>query len=264
MTVLNGAGVLITRPVHQSGELARLVEKAGGIPVLFPVIEIKPADSAARLLSRFHALSKPDLAIVISSNAANYGAPLLTELNEQDISLAAIGPTTAKTMAHLGFAPQIVPAGGFNSEALLAEESFRELDNRKVLILRGQNGRELLGDSLKQRGATVNYLAVYRRVLPQPKSGEVERIESMWAEGGIQFVVANSVETLDNLAGLLSPDGQRLLRASRIVTISERVVRKANQIGIAKPALVTHEPNDQAVLNAMTACAGSGTGVEVD
>ncbi|MCH6573289.1 MAG: uroporphyrinogen-III synthase [Proteobacteria bacterium] len=251
MSSLNGAGVLITRPGHQSAELARLVEKAGGVPVLFPAIEIEPAASASELLSRFHALSRPDLAIVISSNAANYGEPVLATIIDQDIQLAAIGPATAKTMKHLGCRPGIVPASGFNSEALLAESEFRDMAERRVLILRAQGGRELLGDTLRQRGATVDYLEVYRRILPQPSSGEVEKIESLWTQGGIRFVAANSVETLDNLVRLLTQDGQRLLRASRIVTISERVVRKAEQIGIAAPALLAGSPTDQAMLDIM-------------
>ena len=178
MSSLNGAGVLITRPGHQSAELARLVEKAGGIPVLFPAIEIEPTASASQLLSKFHSLSRHDLAIVISSNAANYGEPILAELVDQDIRLAAIGPATARTMKHLGCRPGVVPASGFNSEALLADEEFRDMAGRRVLILRGQGGRELLGDTLRHRGATVDYLEVYRRILPQPGSGEVEKIES--------------------------------------------------------------------------------------
>ncbi|MCZ6559641.1 MAG: uroporphyrinogen-III synthase [Gammaproteobacteria bacterium] len=251
MSSLNGAGVLITRPAHQSGELARLVEKAGGVPVLFPAIEIEPTVSASQLLSRFHALSRPDLAIVISSNAENYGEPVLGELVAQNVRLAAIGPATAKTMQHLGCRPGIVPASGFNSEALLAEDEFRDMKGRRVLILRGEGGREVLGDTLRQRDAAVDYLEVYRRLLPQPGAGEVRKIESLWAEGGVRFVATNSVETLDNLVRLLSPDGQRLLRASRIVTISEQVVRKATQIGIAAPSLLARSPNDPAMLEAM-------------
>lgn len=251
MNSLNGAGVLITRPGHQSAELARLVEKAGGVPVLFPAIEIEPAASASQLLSKFRSLSRPNLAIVISSNAANYGEPVLAELVDQDIQLAAIGPATARTLKHLGCRPGIVPASGFNSEALLAEDEFRDMAGQRVLILRGQGGRELLGDTLHNRGATVDYLEVYRRILPQPGSGEVEKIESLWAQGGIRFVAANSVETLDNLVKLLTHDGQRLLRGSRIVTISERVVRKADQLGIAAPTLLAESPTDQAILDIM-------------
>ena len=251
MSSLNGAGVLITRPGHQSAELARLVEKAGGVPVLFPAIEIEPAASASQLLSKFRSLSRPNLAIVISSNAANYGEPVLAELVDQDIQLAAIGPATARTLKHLGCRPGIVPASGFNSEALLAEDEFRDMAGQRVLILRGQGGRELLGDTLHNRGATVDYLEVYRRILPQPGSGEVEKIESLWAQGGIRFVAANSVETLDNLVKLLTHDGQRLLRGSRIVTISERVIRKADQLGIAAPTLLAESPTDQAILDIM-------------
>lgn len=256
MTSLGGIGVLITRPDHQSGELAALVEKAGGIPVLLPTIDIRPTGDDSEKLAELRSAGDIDVAIFVSSNAVNYGQALLEELGANKVRLACVGPSTARCMKHLGHPPDLVPAQGFNSEALLSEPDLRDMTGKSVVIVRGEGGRELLGQSLRQRDGTVTYIETYRRVCPQPATGEIMNIESRWDSGGISVVTIYSVTALENLMAMLSDDGQRLLRESQIVTISDRIAKKARQLGIAQPALIASAPDDHAVVEMMLASMG--------
>lgn len=244
-------GVLITRPGHQSGELASLVEKAGGVPLLLPTIEIRPLGTDEEQIAQFKEAGNIDLVIFVSSNAVNYGQALLAELAAQPITLACIGPATARAMKHFGSPPDLTPEHGFDSEALLAEPALNKIADRSVVIVRGEGGRELLGQSLRQRGAIVSYIETYRRARSQPATGEIDQIESRWANGGIRAVTAYSVEALENLMALLSDDGQRLLRDSQLITVSKRIAKKARQMGIAEPALIASAPSDHAVLETL-------------
>ena len=86
--VLEGVGVLITRPRRQSAELADAVSKLGGRPIEFPVIEPRPR-SAADVATTAAGLAEPDLVIFVSANAVRFG------IDYAAAKVAAIGPATA-------------------------------------------------------------------------------------------------------------------------------------------------------------------------
>ena len=254
MTGLRGSGVLVTRPVHQAHELSLLIERAGGLPYLLPTINIRPSADTAALAAQIHDLPRIDIAIAISSNAANYGQDVLAELANRGMLLAAVGPATANAMKHLGYAPTLVPDQGYNSEALLADARLTDVAGKTIVVVRGSAGRELLEQALTQRGATVVPLEVYAREPAQPAAGQIGKIEARWASGGIQMVTIYSVAALTNLLALLSANGQRLLRETQLITVSDRIAKKALQFGIATPALIADHPSDQAVVDTLIEC----------
>ncbi|MDX1500363.1 MAG: uroporphyrinogen-III synthase, partial [Woeseiaceae bacterium] len=116
---------------------------------------------------------------------------------------------------------------GFDSEHLLATQALRDVAGQVVRIVRGRRGRELLGDTLRDRGAAVEYLAVYERIVPKPTPAELERLESLWVDGGIAAVVVMSVESLDNLVQLLPDTCRQQLPVTRLVTPAPRVIKEA-------------------------------------
>src|SRR3990167_7545431 len=83
------------------------------------------------------------------------------------LKIATVGQGSAKALHELGIAEVIAPAEHFDSEGLLALPELQNVAGWRVLILRGDGGRELLGDTLRARGATVEYAACYRRSKPQ-------------------------------------------------------------------------------------------------
>ncbi|OGS99877.1 MAG: uroporphyrinogen III synthase [Gallionellales bacterium RIFCSPLOWO2_12_FULL_59_22] len=166
---LVGLKIAVTRPRDQAAPLARRIEEAGGIPLLFPLLDIAPATDQAALREQISRLAQFDLAIFISPNAVHYGMAAIRASGElpQNLKIATVGQGSAKALRELGLAGVIAPTERFDSEGLLALPELQDVAGWRVLILRGDGGRELLGDTLRARGATVEYAACYRRSKPQ-------------------------------------------------------------------------------------------------
>jgi uroporphyrinogen-III synthase len=206
---LAGIGVLITRPAHQAAQLAELVRNRGGEPVLFPalVIEPVPKSAIAGLLDR---LAQFDLAVFVSPNAARLAMAHIAEVGGPPAALrvAAVGPGTVAELKKSGVRDIISPQSGFDSEALFHELLGRKLARGRVLIFRGQGGREWLGETLRARGAEVEYAECYRRVRP---GYDMTALLPMWEQGKLQACVATSSEIVVNLFAMAGEAARRWL-----------------------------------------------------
>lgn len=248
---LAGVTVLVTRPEQQATALCQHIEEAGGIAIRFPVLEIRPPSdlTAARQIVR--QLDRFDLVVFVSGNAVTYGLELARETHgplPAGLQVAAIGEGTARALENEGVHADLYPLGRANSEALLAMDALRKVRDKRVLIFRGEGGRETLADTLRQRGAEVEYAEVYRRAVPATDPGP---LLEQWQRVGIDFVVATSTEGLQNLFLMLGPAGQYLARATRLVVFSKRTAQFARDAGVAK-VLVAAETSDAGILDTLT------------
>lgn len=164
---LAGLKILVTRPQEQAVSLAKRIEQAGGIPLLFPLLEIAPVQNTATLHEQTSRLAQFDLAVFISPNAVKFGmAAIRAGGIPPSLRVAAVGQGSANALRELGISNVISPSECFDSEGLLAVPELQDIAGWRVLIFRGNGGRELLGDTLKARGATVEYAACYERSKP--------------------------------------------------------------------------------------------------
>ena len=217
---LAGVGVLVTRPAGQAGELVAAIEAAGGRSVVFPVIEIaprSPQDIEAGLAS----MADPDIVIFISRNAVEHGLAW-----SGDGAIAAVGPATAAAVEAAARVVDIRPAGGFDSESLLEEPDLRNVRGKTIRIIRGNGGRELLATTLRERGATVDYLEVYSRQAPGYTASDIADIARQLEVGEIGAIVVMSVESLRNLLTLLPRSCHRVLAETPLVTPASRVIKE--------------------------------------
>ncbi len=225
---LRGAGVLITRPARQAGGFAAKVAAIGGAPIVFPAIVIlPPADEAA--LQRAHAsLATYDYAVFVSANAAEYGVP---DPRAWPPRLAAFAPGqgTAETLHALGLHDVRTPQERQDSAGLLALPEFTDPAGKRVLIFRGDGGREELADTLRQRGAHVDYVACYRRARPDPSA---RGLDDAFAEGRIAAVTITSSEGLDNLFEVASAASRERWRALPTFVPHERIAARAGELGL--------------------------------
>lgn len=162
---LAGLNVVITRPREQAASLMQRIEGLGGKPVAFPLLDISPASDARALRELAQHLASYDLLIFISPNAVQYGMSVLRAIPGA-VRVATVGQSSAQALRNLGIPHVIAPADRFDSEALLALPELQNISGWRVAILRGDGGRELLGDTLKARGAQIEYVTCYQRGKP--------------------------------------------------------------------------------------------------
>lgn len=232
---LRGRGILVTRPGERAANLARLIEGSGGRAHLFPAIEIEdlPAPSALRHLQAF------DLAVFVSPTAVS---KILAQLEEWPRALpaAAVGGGTRRELERRGVRDVIAPQAGADSEALLAHPRMQPVAGKRIVIFRGEGGRELLADTLRSRGARVEYAAGYRRTRPKG--------ERRWKEDEIDAITVSSSQGLANLFEVL--DGA-FLRARPLFVPHPRVAVIARERSVRE--VVVAGPSDEQVLEALVA-----------
>ena len=243
---LHGLSILVTRPREQSDALCQLIEEAHGRPVRFPVLEILPPEDPAVARRMLQEAATADLLIFVSANAVRHAFPLLPDVLPAGLGIAAVGGATARALEEAGLEPTLVPGERFDSEGLLALPELREMDGKRVIIVRGEGGRELLRRTLEERGARVDYAEVYRRRCAQRSSAN---LVASW-RSLVQAVTVTSVEILDCLWSLLGEEGQARLRETPLVVLSERIAARARELG-CRQVVVTERAGDHAILQAL-------------
>jgi uroporphyrinogen-III synthase len=253
---LCGRAVLVTRPVHQSDKQARLIRGAGGEAVLFPALAIEPPADPAKVKAVLAGLPSADLVIFVSPNAVEHAFELVEGAWPVGMPVAAVGEGTAAALrrriaavsAGTAAAAVIVPSNGADSEALLAMPQLENVRGKRVVICRGEGGRELLIGSLAQRGADASYVECYRRVRPQT---DPAGIVARWEQGALHSVTVMSGETLDNLWVMLGERGRRLLRTTPLFVPHANIAERAARLGLTGVAITP--PGDEGILRGLTA-----------
>jgi len=250
---LAGRRVLITRPREQAQALERLVRDAGGAPVCVPAIEIRELDDLAPFHAVADRLASFDLAIFISRNAVRRALDLLGgKLWPAGLKVATVGQGSRAELEQRGFTDVIAPAGAparSDSEALLALPKFGALRGSRIVIFRGEGGRELLGQELAARGASVEHAVCYRRVVP-----EGEGMRSAWA-GGMDAITVSSAEGLANLLAMLGEGAARRLSGIPLFVPHPRVAVEAQRRGL--PQAIVAGPGDAEMVAALVAHFGA-------
>jgi uroporphyrinogen-III synthase len=226
---LAGVGVIVTRPARQAGGIARQLAVLGATPIVFPAIVILPPADRASLDSAHATLDQFDIAIFVSANAVEYGAPAPTDWPAKLVALAP-GPGTAAALVATGIADARFPASTFDSEGLLALPELCDVSAKRVVIFRGEGGRGDLGATLRARGAVVTYVECYRRAAPVTGAAGLSEV---LREGRAHALTLTSSEGLDNLCALLDADDMRRLRQLPAFVPHPRIAEHARSLSFA-------------------------------
>lgn len=249
---LAGLRVLVTRPAHQAEGLVAALREQGAEPVPFPLLEIAPIDETEtsaynQIKARILDLDLYAGVIFISPNAARIGEQWIDTYWPQlpeGINWLAIGAGTAATLTALGI-PAYHVAGGFDSEALLADPLLSNIDEKRFLILRGEGGRELLAETLKSRGADVDYADLYRRVCPRYNQAQIK--STIYAQR-LSVILITSGMALDNLLELAGAEPDLLETA--LIVPSRRIADLARARGF-KRIRIADGPDDSSMIRAI-------------
>lgn len=250
---LCGVGVLVTRPAEQANGLCRLIGEAGGEAIPCPLLEIVPSARVPEARKKFAVLDETDWLVFVSANAVRY-AQTVWDDGIMRISarprIAAIGRATAKALHEAGFHVDAVAPPPFDSEAALTLGEFRDVAGQRILLVRGEGGRELLVDTLRTRGAQVEIAEVYRRVAAQVDAATVL---ARWRRNPLRAAAITSREILERFVAVFAPLMGTALQETPLAVIGERVRQGAQQAGFGHVAAAA-EAADAALLQALVRC----------
>lgn len=233
---LAGRSVVITRPAGESQRLSALISEAGGVPLLYPAIEILGVADPTALNAVIDHLDDFDMAIFISPSAVDQAMTRITARRTLPVSLrcAAIGPGGVRALQRFSVGDVIAPdayARRYDSESLLASPFLQSVSGQRMVIFRGDGGRDLLGDTLASRGAHVEHVTCYRRGKP---TFDAAPLLQAWAKGDVAAVIVTSSEGLGNFFERLGTAGQARLQKTLVAVPHPRVAAAARALGLAR------------------------------
>jgi uroporphyrinogen-III synthase len=230
---LSGLTVLITRPSNQVESLRRAIESGGAKVLSLPLIEIRALNDAQAIQDLKDKVLQLDCyqsLIFVSNNAVSFGGEVINNYWPQfplKVDVIAVGPTTAEAASERFACEVIQPTSGMTSEDILRLPQLQDVSEKKIGIVRGQGGRELLADTLRERGAIVDYLEAYSRTPIDYTSAD---FCNKLLEAGVNVLTVSSGESLDRLTHLLV-DNRKKLQQLNLLVPSQRVGRQAENAG---------------------------------
>ena len=250
---LHDRRIVVTRPAVQAAGLAQMIADAGGDAVLFPLLEIGPADDPLPLQRAVERLGDYALAVFVSPNAIDYALPAMLAAGSWPVSLqaAVIGPSSAAQLARHGVRNVVAPALRYDSEALLELPALQgpAISGKRVLLLRGNGGRELLAQTLGARGAQVDAVCCYQRRAP----ADATPIAELLAAGRLDALTLSSSEGLRNLLDLLDVRARERLRTLPVFVPHQRIAQLADASGLRRVVLTG--PADAGIIVSLCAYA---------
>ena len=233
---LVGTTILVTRPKEQAIAITKVLVDKGAEIVLMPMIEIVSAIDEIR---DEKVIKEQDMIIFVSRNAVTYfKAGIMCKLSSRT-RLVAIGSATAGYMEEKGLRVDIIASKPAGSQSLLALPEMQTVAGLKIMIIRGETGRELLANTLKRRGANIQYLEVYKRCLPSYEAEEITRADR------VDTIIVTSVTGLENLCELIRDN---MIKHKLLIVVSERIKQVAIKLGFQHIA-VTNDVSNTAILD---------------
>ena len=232
-SVLSGKRIVITRPRKQAGELTHRLTELGAEVIEFPTISIEqPADCEPMDRAIAH-LQQYDWLFFTSVNGVQSFFNRLRHFGNdskdiEHLKVVAIGPETAGRLHAEGVHVYLIPAK-YQAEGILEGLSPAEIRGRRILMPRAAKAREILPQTLRQWGASVDVVHAYETVLPQ--AGEFGLRELFKTK--IQVITFTSSSTVENFLRLLKgEDVNQILQAVIVACIGPITARTAADRGL--------------------------------
>ena len=232
---LFGKRIVLTRAQQQAREFSQLLSAYGAEPVEVPTIQIvAPAswqaiDDAMTRLSSYHWL------IFTSVNGVK---PFMERLHLAgkdaralaNIRLCAIGPRTAEELGIYGLTPDVIPTQ-YQAEGVIAALAHVGVRGSQILIPRAEVAREILPEQLRELGATVDVIPVYRTIAPMV---DVASLTQQFCEGHVSAATFTSSSTVRNFVEVFGGrDAVRPLVARVVIAcIGPITARTAEEYGL--------------------------------
>ncbi len=248
--------VLVVRPAPSCNELVNWLNQIQISAVAAPLLSFSIGAKSAELGKRLKAFSSGDLVIAVSQRAIHYAHQALEKANiswPTDLTYIAIGETSAKTWLQLSNIKALIPKTQ-DSEGLLQLPCIATPKAKNILILRGNGGRNLLGNHLKKSGIEPCYVETYQRHW-DTKQAKIQALS--WQKKQLDTLVVTSGEQLTSLFYSLDQKGQQWLHSCQLLVPSQRILSQAKTLGFTQVAC-THSASNDSFFHALKAMNNSG------
>jgi uroporphyrinogen III methyltransferase/synthase len=230
--ILTGKTILITRSAEQSSELRSLLESHGASVICFPTIEIVSPESWEACDAAIWKLAKYQSVCFTSKNAVAKFVERIRFLRPQAVdtlatrNIFAIGEKTKVTLESSGFSVIASPKHA-SAEELAKMLQSHQMNGAKILFPKSQIAREELPQQLRNMGALVDEVIVYRTIIPDPQN--LEQVRQMLKENKIDVAAFFSPSSIINFAELV---GVESLNHTAIATIGSTTAEAVMQLGL--------------------------------
>jgi uroporphyrinogen III methyltransferase/synthase len=218
---LSGKRIVVTRARLQASELVRRLGEFGAEVIEFPTITIEPPRDYAPMDRAIEQLEEYDWLFFTSVNGVEHFFTRLRRLGKnseavEKLKVGAIGPETARRLEQEGVHAGFVPAK-YQAEGMLEGLKSAEICGTRILIPRAAKAREILPDTLRQWGASVDVVEAYETVLPQSNPTD---LGALLQQKQIDMITFTSSSTVSHFLRLFEGDDRvRLLQGVIIACI---------------------------------------------
>ena len=242
--------LIVTRPRPQCAAwLARLADLGVDARAL-PLIEILPARDPGPVRAAWAALAAVDLAVFVSPNAVEHFFAQAGGAWPAHTLAACVGPGSAQVLAAHGVPADLIVQPAADAASLDSEHLWDQLAPRRdwagarVLLLRGDGGREWLAERLAEAGASVEAVTAYHRAGPRFSAAEQAVLDAVLARPQDHVWLFSSAEAVGHLQG-------HPLVGQRAIATHPRIADAARAAGFAPVVLA--RPDPEAVTQALKA-----------
>jgi len=236
---LFGRRVLVTRQSAQAGPLVRALQQRGAVPVVVPMIRTEPIRDSREVAQAIAQLGDYDLLLLTSANAARHFAARVREagrsLADLKALVACVGPASARAAEQEGLEVHKLPSERYDAEGLLARlRAELQLEGRRVLMPRAEQGRDILPEGLRAAGARVQTLAVYRTAQAR---FDATALRDSLVQGRLDALTFASPSAVRHFAEALGASGMAAARSTVVAAIGPVTAAALDDVGLSASVL---------------------------
>lgn len=245
---LSGVHILITRPVVPASRTAERLAVLGATPYIFPTILIEPPADTGQVKAALSSLQSVYAIIFVSPSAVEM---TLKDNVKLPISIKVFAPGlgTAEELSLHGVSNLLIPLKNFDSEGLLelSELQSEFVNGQRILIFRGNGGRELLFDELSKRGAQVEAISAYRRSIPATSPAGLLELLKANKVTAVSIMSSSAVKNLITLVP--EQDCKSILFSLPVYASHKRIKDTAEALGFLN--VTETEPGDKGLITTL-------------
>jgi hydroxymethylbilane synthase len=241
--------VLLTRQYRYLGNTAAILQRLDFQPTHVPTLSIEP-ENVSELLEFFGNLDHYTDILFVSRNAVEAGMPMIVQQGgmPDGICVMAVGAETAKQLFRFGI-DAMFPSEGSGAEALLKVSQLQHMDDRKVLVIRGEHGLSWPSEEMRKRGATVDEVNCYHQTIPADSAEQL--LEALEQNDQLEGIFAHSSQSLRNLM-IIAGDKTQLMLQATLVAGSPTIAETAKSLGWLGKIQVAESPSNKHMMIAFS------------